>query len=309
MSAPLPDATAAQPPAPLDDDSILSLSCKSDSARDIFNLLSCISSGKPEQVAKVEISDAELSFTIINHASGAGARAMQTHCALPAALFGGGFSVASDLPPADMAFAVPLYTLLECLQVFGRDRLAATAVALLYKPRAALFALVLQDEEVVTECELRTYDISHMNDGGNGGGNGGGGGGGSADADGGGGSGGGGGHDSFDAFNAAFAEAPVVAKAILNPALLREAFVELSEVGHLKLTRTVRLLVLLLTDYSAAAHSLLVVSHSSTAHFSTCCCCCGERWATPRRRFCAWRARRRRRCWRCAQRAVRARAA
>ena len=259
MSAPLPDATAAQPPAPLDDDSILSLSCKSDSARDIFNLLSCISSGKPEQVAKVEISDAELSFTIINHASGAGARAMQTHCALPAALFGGGFSVASDLPPADMAFAVPLYTLLECLQVFGRDRLAATAVALLYKPRAALFALVLQDEEVVTECELRTYDISHMNDGGNGGGNGGGGGG-SADADGGGGSGGGGGgHDSFDAFNAAFAEAPVVAKAILNPALLREAFVELSEVGHLKLTRTV--LVLLLTDYSAAAHSLLV-SHS-----------------------------------------------
>lgn len=211
---------------------LLSLSCKVDSARNVFNLLSCIADGRPEQVAQVDISDEELSFTIVT-----AAHTMQTHCALPAELFEQ-YEVAHDLEAADMRFWVPLHTVLECLQVFGKDKLGMTAVALSYLPRRAVFHVVLEEEGVVTECEVRTFDAQAANldvqaqqlssssvgaddDYGGAGVD-------SSRASAGGGSGG------FLAFTTAFGESPVAAKVLLTPALLREAFVELSELQDAK---------------------------------------------------------------------------
>ena len=172
------------------------MSCRCNNAKEIFNLLTCISDSKKEQQANIRLHPAGIDVTVQSQT-----RTLQSQSCLSHDLFQE-YSL-DNSENADVEFEISLKSLIDCLTIFGIPTLEHTSLSMAYNSSKAVFSLTLQDEDVITECDIQTFDAANsLQEGGS----------------------------DYDVFNQRFKESPIAAKAIINSRSLMSAFIELSEI-------------------------------------------------------------------------------
>ena len=94
-----------------------SLYCKADNVKEIHTLLQCVHDNKKDQIARVEIQAAGVVFTVSTKTKN-----VQASVTLKDQLFET-YETDQDLTPENSSFSISLYTLLECLMIFGLSAL------------------------------------------------------------------------------------------------------------------------------------------------------------------------------------------
>lgn len=160
---------------------------KIDQAKTISQLVSAIHNNKREQNALCLITSSGLRFTVQDQA-----KALQANAYIESGLF------QSFECSCHLQFRINLNHFLECINVFGSASADKTALLMAYYETEGMFQLTLEEDGVLTECDLRTMVQQE------------------------------------DAIDFNFRASRIISKAILSSDALKDAFSELAEIGGAK---------------------------------------------------------------------------
>lgn len=204
-------------------------------AKIMYNIISCLSSGKKDQHMMCDVDEDGLTCTIHSKA-----KSLQIKTCLHHELLDH-FSVdESILTNENIRFRINLNTLLDCLSIFGPSTLHTTSVSMSYSLETAKLSLVLEEGGVLTECSIPTLMEEFES---------------SSEVAG-------------QAFELAFELAPVTAKVLIKSQVLRDAFMELAELPS---AASVRLVMFPREDSNLDRESPSVGFRMSAAGETTLC--------------------------------------